>query len=346
MSEQHESYSSSRPHISIILPIFNGEQTLEKAIYSLGSLKAIGAELIAVDDGSTDGTFNALQHIKRHLKNEPIRIFSIEHSGVAEASNFATQHAQGDWIARIDADDWSSPHRIKQQLILAQQESLDIVSCLVKIVSPDGHPVLSLQDYETWLNSCITPEDILASRFIELPIPNPTILAKKEVFELGYRNGNFPEDYDLWLRAMAAGFRPGKVNRTLYWWTDHPNRVTRKQSIYTKAAFLNAKKLHLLNGPLSGVSECDFWGAGLEGKPWIRWFLDQGIHIRNIIDVNPKKIGQVIHGSPVILPERINTTPQLPLFIGVGVPEGRKQIRDFILAHLPHTPGQDAWFLA
>lgn len=338
--------SSIKPYISIILPVFNGEKTLEKAIYSLGSLSGIDAELIIIDDGSTDGTHNILNQIKKHLSGEPIKVIRTRHIGVADAANMAISYAKGDWIARIDADDWSSPHRLRQQLSLAQNENLDIVSCFVKIVTPDGFPVISLQDYEQWLNSCVTPEDILASRFIELPIPNPTILAKREVFELGFRNGNYPEDYDLWLRAMSAGFRPGKVPRTLYWWTDHPNRVTRTQSIYTKAAFLNAKKLHLFDGPLAGVTECDFWGAGLEGKPWIRWFLNQGIKIRNIIDVNPNKVGQVIHGSQVILPERINTTPPLPLFIGVGVPEGRKKIKDFILSHLPHTPGQDAWFLA
>lgn len=204
----------------------------------------------------------------------------------------------------------------------ARQHNLDVVSSLVKIVSPDGHPVLSLEGYENWLNQCLSPEEILAARFIELPIPNPTILAKREVFELKYRHGNFPEDYDMWLRAAACGFRIGKVPRTLYWWTDHPNRLTRNQSIYTKAAFINAKKEHLVNGPLQGVTQCDFWGAGAEGKSWILWFQKLGIHIRTLVDVHPGKIGQTIHGIPVISPDQIPTAPLFPIFIAVGVPEG------------------------
>lgn len=338
--------SVTRSSISVILPVFNGEETIENAILSLGSLKSVNAELIVVNDGSTDATAEKVQSIQNRFPEENIQLISTPHLGVIDASNTAIEQASGEWITRIDADDWSSPHRLKLQVNHAVQHGLDIVSCLVKIVTPDGHPSDTLQDYESWLNACVAPDDILASRFIELPIPNPTVMARKEVFQMGYRHGKFPEDYDLWLRAMAAGYKPGKVPRTLYWWADHPNRVTRNHSIYTKAAFFNAKKMHITNGPLNGVTQCDFWGAGIEGKPWIRWILDQGITIRNIIEVNPKKLGQKIHGAKVIKPENISTSPQLPLFIGVGVPEGRAQIADFIHGHLPHTCGQDAWFLA
>lgn len=334
-----------KPLISVILPVCNGAETVERAIYSLGSLRAVQAELVIVDDGSTDGTVTVLQDIAKKLKTESIRILRQEHAGVVEASNHAIQQSKGEWIARIDADDWSSPHRLKSQIDFALKENVDIVSCLVKIVSLDGHPALSLAEYERWLNEVISTEEILAERFVELPIPNPSILAKREVFELQYRHGNYPEDYDLWLRAMAVGYRPKKVPRTLYWWTDHPDRVTRNQSIYTKAAFINAKKLHLPDGPLAGVSTCDFWGAGIEGKPWIRWLIENGINIRNIIEVNPRKLGQKIHGIPVIPPENIITSPHFPLFVGVGVPEGRRKIKEFIHGHLPHTPGEDAWFL-
>ena len=335
----------SHPLISVVIPVFNAEATIEKAVYSLGHIQEMNIEVVIVDDGSTDSTQTVLESLQSSIDSSRLRILKRPNRGVAEAANFGVQAARGDWIARMDADDWSSPHRLRRQLEFGLQHNLDVVSCLVKIVSLEGHPVLSLQEYENWLNSCVSPEDILAMRFVELPIPNPTILARREVFEMGYRQGNFPEDYDLWLRVMAAGYRVGKVPRTLYWWTDHPNRVTRNQSIYTKAAFINAKKAHLPEGPLKGVAQCDFWGAGLEGKPWIRWFQSQGIAIRNIIEVNPRKIGHDIHGVPVIEPERISTKPQLPLFIAVGVPEGRKKIHDYILGHLPHTPGQDAWFL-
>lgn len=334
------------PEISVILPVYNGENTLEKAVYSLGCLKKVNAELVIVDDGSSDGTSHVAGKIQSQLGRDRVRILSGSHRGVVDAANRAIDASRGRWIARMDADDWSSPHRLRRQLEYARQHNLDVVSSLVKIVSPDGHPVLSLEGYENWLNQCLSPEEILAARFIELPIPNPTILAKREVFELKYRHGNFPEDYDMWLRAAACGFRIGKVPRTLYWWTDHPNRLTRNQSIYTKAAFINAKKEHLVNGPLQGVTQCDFWGAGAEGKSWILWFQKLGIHIRTLVDVHPGKIGQTIHGIPVISPDQIPTAPLFPIFIAVGVPEGRRQIHNFIINHLPHTPGQDAWFLA
>jgi glycosyltransferase involved in cell wall biosynthesis len=338
--------SGRLPLVSVILPVFNGAATVEQAILSLGMLQDLDVEIVVVDDGSTDNTLDVLEQLRPKLRGVPFRIIQAEHGGVAAASNTAIEAARGQWIARIDADDWSSPHRLRQQLQYAEKHDLDGVSCLVKIVTPDGHPAQTLQEYEGWLNSCVSPEEISAMRFVELPVPNPTMMAKREIFEMQYRAGTFPEDYDLWLRALGAGWRIGKVPRTLYWWTDHEDRVTRTQAIYSRAAFLNAKKMHLPDGPLRGVTHCDFWGAGLEGKPWIRWLQQRGIKIRHIIEVNPRKIGSEIHGVPVISPERICTTPSLPLFIGVGVPKGRQNIQEYIHGHLPHTPGEDAWFLA
>ena len=67
-----------------------------------------------------------------------------------------------------------------------------------------GQAVTSLQRYEQWSNALTEPARIVAMRFVELPIVNPTLMAKREVFELGYREGAWPEDYDLCLRALAG----------------------------------------------------------------------------------------------------------------------------------------------
>jgi hypothetical protein len=203
-----------------------------------------------------------------------------------------------------------------------------------------------MRRYERWINvETLKSEQIAALRFVELPLVNPTILARRCYFELGCRDCDLPEDYDLMLRASAAGMRFGKVPEVLFDWSDGPGRLTRTDPRYSAEAFMRCRRMHLLAGPLHGVGAVDLWGVGKTGKPWLRWLQAEGIAVRRAYEVSVRKVGVRIHGVPVAHPDEMPTADGTPLVIAVGA-EGA---RELILPHIAsrgYAAGRDAWFVA
>ncbi len=203
-----------------------------------------------------------------------------------------------------------------------------------------------MRRYERWINEdTIDPQQLSALRFVELPLVNPTILARRSYFELGFRDNDLPEDYDLMLRAAAQGMRFGKVDEVLFDWTDHPDRLTRTDSRYSLDAFTRCRQLHLLTGPLHDVSHVDLWGIGQTGKPWLRWLQARSITVRRGYDVNRRRVNQRSHGVRIAHPTEMPAADGTPLVIAVGAEDARGMILPHILSR-GYVSGGDAWFVA
>ena len=330
------------PDISVVLPVFNGARTIARAVRSILNQTLREIELIVVDDGSTDETVA----IVRKIRDPRLRLIQCDHQGVATATNTATELAVAPFIARMDADDFSHPQRLEKQLKLLQEKNLDVVGCKVRILNNSGQVVDSMHRYERWINEeTIDGQQIAALRFVEFPLVNPTILARRSYFELGFCDSDLPEDYDLMLRAAAQDMQFGKVDEVLFDWTDHPNRLTRTDSRYSEEAFARCRQLHLLAGPLRDVSHVDLWGVGQTGKPWLRWMQDQNIKVRRGYDVSERKVNEKIHGVRISHPTELSAADGTPLVIAVGAEDARKLILPQILAR-GFVPGSDAWFVA
>lgn len=330
------------PQVSVVLPVYNAESTILRAIRSILAQSLTDLELLVVDDGSTDGT----REIAASVQDARLRIVSLSHGGVATAANVGTQSAQSDIIARMDADDVAHPLRLASQLSFLNSKNLDAVGCRIRILNSDGSRTTTLQRYERWINEeTLSTDQIHALRFVELPLVNPTILARRKYFELQFRNDHRPEDYDLLLRAAGAGMQFGKVDEVLFDWYDGKTRLTRRDSRYSAEAFMDCRRLRLREGPLAGRSQVDLWGAGQTGKPWLRWLQSEGITVRRVYDVNPRKIGRDIHGVRVVAPEGMSRADAIPLVIAVGADGTRKVIREFI-EPFGYVPGRNAWFVA
>ncbi|RHW42801.1 glycosyltransferase family 2 protein [Neobacillus notoginsengisoli] len=100
------------PFLSIVIPVFNAERTISRAIGSILSQDFMGIEIIVINDGSTDRSHEICQDIAR---NEPrIKLFSIENSGVSYARNVGIEQAQGKYITFLDADDFYVETALKQ----------------------------------------------------------------------------------------------------------------------------------------------------------------------------------------------------------------------------------------
>lgn len=333
-------------NIAVILPVFNAAATVRRAIDSILRQSLKPSELIVIDDGSTDNSFEIVSAIK----DPRLRIIRHEHQGVAAAANAGTHASTAPLIARMDADDFSHPRRLEKQLQLLTSENLDVVGCKVRIVDAHGQQTTSMARYQRWINNETPTHDrITALRFVELPIVNPTILARREYFELGFRDIGFPEDYDLMLRAAAEGMQFGKIDEVLFDWTDLPNRLTRTNADFSEAAFMRCRQTHFLSGPLDGVAEVDLWGVGKTGKPWLKWLQANNISVRHAYDIDPRKIGQTIHGVEIQHPNQLaaadNKRDTIPLVIAVGAENAREKISSET-ASKGYALGVNAWFVA
>ena len=323
------------------MPVFNAESTIGRAVESILQQSLPPVELIVVDDGSTDQT----THVLKSFNDDRIVFFQQAHSGVADAANAGTELARSSLIARMDADDVSHRQRLEKQASFLRLHNLDVVGCQVRITDEHGNASSSLSRYAKWINDeTITDDSISALRFVELPIVNPTILGRREYFELGFRDNGFPEDYDLMLRAAACGMKFGKVDEVLFDWTDRPERLTRTHENFSDDAFMRCRRSHLLTGPLSGVEQVDLWGLGKTGKPWLRWLQQNQIEVRRGYDINPRKISSEIHSVTVHDPVDL-VCDGTNILIAVGADKARQTIWPQLVSR-GFTPGVDAWFVA
>ena len=110
--------------VSIIIPIYNAENTIEKCISSILKQTYKDYELLLIDDGSTD---NSLKVIKKYSKYKNIRILNQENHGVAYTRNRGIKEATGDYIMFIDNDDFIDSDYIEKHITTISKENSDIV---------------------------------------------------------------------------------------------------------------------------------------------------------------------------------------------------------------------------
>jgi len=329
------------PKVSIIMPCWNAESTLDEAIQSIVSQSFEDWELVAVDDGSTDETLDVLKCWSR--RDPRIRVTSIPHEGIVTALQRCCAEARGAYWARMDADDICMPSRLEKQLMLVEDEG-PLTLCGSRVETIGDSVQSGRYRYEDWLNSLISHEAMARERFIECPIAHPTFMASRECFEtIGYVHNGGPEDYDFVLRAYAAGVQLKKVPEKLVQWRDHPDRLCLNSDRYSPANFRALKREHLLK-LLDGI-DVPFWqwGAGEVGKVWLREW--ESIGPERVVDINPRKFGQRIHGYTIVPPEDLPPPGKVVVAIAVGAPGARIEIREWFKVR-GYRETVDYWFVA
>ncbi len=292
------------PRVSILLPACDAAATLVEALDSLLAQTLIDWECVLIDDGSRDATGAVAEDYAR--RDARFRVtHHAQRAGIVAALNRAASLARAPFLARQDADDRSHPDRLALSLeLLAADSGLGAVACGVEIY-PAEAVTPGLRAYADWLNGLVSPVHIAREIWVESPLPHPAVLMRREALAGcgGYREGDWPEDYDLWLRMHIAGWRFAKVPEIHYQWRHHPRRLTLVDPRYRPEAFLACKLEHL--APFLRGRAALIWGAGRDGKRLARGLRGKAIEPVAFIDIDPRKIGAQRLGLPVLAPDAL-----------------------------------------
>lgn len=122
--------------VSIIVPVYNGEEHIERCIDSILSQSYRNIEVIAVDDGSKDRSAQILDLIAE--SDSRVRVFHKENSGVSRARNFGLDCASGEFVMFVDCDDYIEPDTVRRLYSLFD-DGVDMTQCTYKIVDDAGN---------------------------------------------------------------------------------------------------------------------------------------------------------------------------------------------------------------
>jgi len=327
--------------VSVVMPVYNAEGTVLQALESLRAQSFQPLEIIMVNDGSTDGTMELLH------RQPDIMLLDHSHRGIAPALNDGLAAARGDYIARMDADDLCHPERIElQAAFLNVFSEIGIVGCRVGF-GGDREKQAGYAAHVDWINEQIEPDDIALNRFVESPLAHPSVMFRRGLFEQfgAYRDGPFPEDYELWLRWMANGVKAGKVDEELVTWNDPPGRLSRTDERYSIDAFYETKAEYLFqwlkkNNPHH--PDVIVWGAGRVTRKRVAILESYGLRITHYIDIKPRQLNC---GTPVILPNEIPDPETCFVLPMVGKRGARDLIRP-ILQKRGFVEGKSCIFVA
>lgn len=236
--------------ISVIMSTYNESlEFLSKSIQSILDQTYTDFEFIIVNDNPL--RVDLMQFLEFFsYKDKRIKIINNETNiGLPLSLNKALSLAQGEYIARMDADDVAMPNRLSNQIDYLKRNSLDLIgSSIIKIDESD---------------KVISRESVPNSKFKILKIMrffscvnHPTWFGKRQIFEVlkGYRNIKTCEDYDFLLRALKNNFRVGNLKKETLYYRIRSNSITQsnlvKQRLITAYLFKLFSKNQLENSEL------------------------------------------------------------------------------------------------
>ena len=329
------------PRVSVLLPVRDAGPFLGPCLASLAAQSLADHEVVAVDDGSSDGSRALLDDAAR--TDPRVRVVATGRRGLVSALNTALREARAPLAARMDADDVAHIERLAIQAARLETDvATDILGCRVRLVGGPAAGNAGMQAYVAWQNSLIEHDAIVRDIWVESPLAHPSVMARTQLLRAlgGYREIDGPEDYDLWLRSHAAGRRFAKTPETLLDWRDRPDRLTRTDPRYSPDRFLALKVEALLTGPLRQDRPIVVWGAGPVGKAWARALAACGRPVAAFVEVDPRKIGQRIHEAPVIGVSGVASRAGALHLAAVGDASARWRIR-FEASRLGLVDGRD-----
>jgi len=257
------------PMVSVVLPVYNGERFLAQALDSLLQQTYPDWELLAIDDGSRDGTAAILEDYAR--RDGRVLVFSQENQGLIASLNRGIQQAGGRYLARMDADDLAHPERLARQVAyLEANPAVVICGSGFTLIGESGEYLgagqLPGQRARTASAApaklaapvvSVPPLDDTGIRWQVLfntPFAHPSVCMRLETLrqhELCYNPlAYLVEDYELWSRLLQCG-RAGNLPQPLLQYRQHARQVSRQRQ---DTQWVNATHVSQANLACLGVT--------------------------------------------------------------------------------------------
>ncbi|MEB3360487.1 MAG: glycosyltransferase family A protein [Synechococcales bacterium] len=217
--------------VSTVIPAYNAMAYLPEALNSVLAQTLEDFEVIIVDDGSTD-------HIKdwfdKEVQDPRIRLVSQRNRGLAGARNTGIRHAQGQYIALLDADDlWHETKLAKQVKVLESSPAVGLVYTWMRLIDQDGTPtgkyVKNQVEGRVW-------KQLIVSNCVG---SGSTPMLRRECFEIlgnfDENLGSYMEDRDMWLR-IAPHYEFAVVREALVDYRQHPSSASKNWNAMARSA--------------------------------------------------------------------------------------------------------------
>lgn len=190
------------PLVTVLLPVYNAERHLQEALSSIVNQSYKNLEILVINDGSTDSSEEIILRCKdtriRYVKN-------AQNLKLIKTLNIGLELANGEYVARMDADDIAFPSRIEEQIKFALRNNNEINSVFAYYITEGGR-FHSRREY-----FCTQPNSVLFASFFESPLLHPGVLAKSDLlrkYMYSDKTDSFAiEDYELWTRMLADGVK-------------------------------------------------------------------------------------------------------------------------------------------
>lgn len=253
---------NTQPRLSVIMSVYNGEEHLDAAIGSILTQTFVDFEFVIVNDGSTDGSRDIIARFAAH--DARIRLIDQANAGLTQALRNGVAAAGAPLIARMDADDLSTPDRFERQVReLGERPECVAVTCHIEHFRDDGSIKMIAKN--------IGPEPLipLYNSFSNRIGGHGQVMFRRTAYDKagGYDPAfRYSQDYDLWSRLLdIGGF--GIVEDVLYKWrVGHGSITDRNKDAQIDCALRIACREHeKLTGVAIGKSTAqaliDFWWA-------------------------------------------------------------------------------------
>lgn len=314
--------------ISVIMPVYNGVRYLEEAIASILRQTYKDFEFIIINDGSTD---DSLKIVRSFLERDSrIIVISRENRGLTASLNEGIEAAEGDFIARMDADDYSYPDRFAKEIELFRQRpelylvGTNFTTCFEDSVSEETRK-MKLR-FEKNVNEPVSEQNWRSDILEDYKILHPTWMVKKELFDrIGLYKEYCTEDVEFLFRTVCNGYAVGKVHEPLLKY-----RVSEESKSVQESRLLKAKeeicsyKLEYVRSQLGNrlaAARYLVWGADISGEIVIRQIKKSYPNAECCGIIDSFKTGR-IKDIPIIQPQDIKQIEHQYVFIATN--GGRK----------------------
>lgn len=312
--------------VSIVMPVKNTSLFLEECLNSILNQTYVYWELLAVNDHSTDSSFDILD--KYSKKDNRIKVFNNGGSGIIDALRLAYNKSSGVLITRMDSDDIMQPKKLELMVQDLQKNGTgNIALGLVKYFSEEGIGD-GFSKYESWLNTLTKKGGNFLEIYKECVVPSPCWMVWKEDFEKsgGFNSEVYPEDYDLGFRFYQYGLKCLPSNELLHLWRDYPTRTSRTNEHYADSSFIEIKTNYFLQLHYDKSKNLVVWGAGKKGKFVAELLLKKNIPFQWICD-NPKKIGKEIYNQKMLPFTALDNIKNTQSIVTVASPKAQDEIK-------------------